>query len=118
MMGRSIFVKQAIGAGLTVEVIAAQGQNGFFGSAAAITVYQNSDTANTMTASMIADNGVTGKVLVPAGSAVQSASTAGKIKANEDFVGQYGVDAGSKLSWLVTNPTAGSLQFNGLLVVN
>lgn len=114
---RSFFIKQAVGAGVTVDVINAQGINGFFGKAAAITVYGNTDTSNTMTQSLNSDDGTGGIGLIPSGSAIKAASTAGAIKNSEDFIGQFGVNAGSKVTWLVTNPTGGSLNFNGLVVV-
>lgn len=117
-MARSFNIRQTIPIGGTVEVINAQGINGFFGKAAGVTVYWNCDTAATMTGSLAADDGTGAVGLVPAGSAIPAASTAGKIKANEDFVGQFPIDAGSKLLMLISNPTAGALIFNALVVVN
>lgn len=118
-MARSFNIHQSIPATSTVaDVISAQGINAFFGKAAGITVYWNCDTAATMTAAMFADDGTSVIGLVPAGSTVPAASTAGKIKANEDFIGQFPIDAGSKLLMAVTNPTAGALLFNALVVVN
>jgi hypothetical protein len=118
-MARSFNISQSIGANTTVaDVIAAQGINAFFGSAATINVYWNCSTAATMTASLTADNGTTAVGLVPAGSTVKTASTAGAVKTNEDMVGQYPIDAGSKLLMSVTNPTGGALVFNALVMVN
>jgi|SRR5581483_4338792 len=118
-MSRSFNVRQSIGAGATVaDVIAAQGINAYFGKAASITVYWNCDTVATMTGSLSTDDGVSAVGLVPAGSTIKAASTAGAIKTNEDFVGQFPVDAGSKLLMSVTNPTGGALEFNALVVVN
>ena len=118
-MARSFNIRQSIPLTSTIaDVISAQGINAFFGKAAGITVYWNCDTVATMTASLAEDDGTTATLLVPAGSSVASASTAGKIKANEDFIGQFAVDAGCKLLMSVTNPTAGALFFNALVVVN
>lgn len=118
-MARSFNIRQSIAAGATVaDVISAQGINAVFGKAAGITIYWNCDTAATMTASMSTDDGTTAVGLVPAGSTVSQASTAGKIKTSEDFIGQFPVDAGSKLLLAVTNPTGGALEFNALVVVN
>lgn len=118
-MARSFNISQSIPATTTVaDVIAAQGINAFFGQAAGITVYWNCSTVASMTASLTVDNGVTATGLVPSGSTVKAASTAGAVKVNEDFVGQFPVDAGSKLLLSVTNPTAGALIFNALVVVN
>src|SRR6266567_936737 len=118
-MARSFNIHQSIALTSTqADVISAAGINAFFGSAVGITVYWNCDTVATMTAAMFADNGATVVGLVPQGSAVPSASTAGKIKANEDFIGKFPIDAGSKLLISVTNPTAGALFFNALVVVN
>lgn len=117
-MARSFHIRQSIAATSTVaDVIAAQGINAFFGHAAGITVYWNCDTAPTMTVAMSADNGVTVVGLVPPGAAVPQASSVGKIKTDEDFVGQFPIDAASKLLMSVTNPTAGALIFNALVVV-
>jgi len=117
-MSRSFHIRQQIPANSTVaDVIAAQGINAYFGKAAGITVYWNCDTAATMTAGLSTDDGVTGVGLVPNGSTVAIASTAGKIKTDEDFVGQFPIDAGSKLLLGVTNPSAAPLDFNALVVV-
>jgi hypothetical protein len=118
-MARSFNIQQSIPATSTVaDVIAAQGINAYFGEAAAITVYWNCNTVSSMSASLSVDNGVSGKNLVPAGSTVPVGSTAGKIKNTEDYIGQFPVDAGSKLLLAVTNPTGGALLFNALVVVN
>jgi len=118
-MSRSFNIRQSIPATSTVaDVIAAQGINAYFGKAAGVTVYWNCDTVATMTAGMSTDDGVTGVGLVPNGSTVPAASTPGKIKTSEDFIGQFPIDAGSKLLLAVTNPTAGPLDFNALVVVN
>lgn len=118
-MSRSFNISQSIDANSTVaDVIAAQGINAYFGKAATISVYWNCSTADTLTAALSTDDGVTGTTLVPAGSSVGTASTSGKVKTNEDFVGQFPVDAGSKLLMAVTNPTGGALVFNALVVVN
>ncbi len=118
-MARSFNIHQSIALTSTqADVISAAGINAFFGKAAGITVYWNCDTVSTMTASLAEDDGTTASLLVPAGSAVPVASTIGKIKANEDFIGQFAVDAGCKLLLSVTNPTAGALIFNALIVVN
>lgn len=118
-MARSFNIHFSVPATTTSpDVISSAGINAFFGAAAGITLYWNCDTVATMTAQATVDNGTTATVLVPAGSAVPIASTAGKIKANEDFIGQFPVDAGSKLLISVTNPTAGALLFNALVVVN
>jgi len=118
-MARSFQIHQAILANSTTpDVIASAGINAFFGKAASITVYWNCDTVATMTAQLTSDDGSTATGLVPAGSAVPVASTAGKTKANEDFVGQFPIDAGSKLLMSVNNPTGGNLNFNATVIVN
>lgn len=116
---RSYNIRQQIAANTIVpDVIAAQGINAVFAKAAGITVYWNCDTAATMTAALTTDDGVSSVGLVPPGSTVAVASTAGKIKNTEDYIGQFPVDAGSKLLMAVTNPTAGALDFNALVVIN
>jgi hypothetical protein len=61
-----------------------------------------------MTAAAFADDGTTAVVLVPSVSAAPAASTAGRVKANEDFIAAFSIDAGSKLliNGLVPQPTA------------
>jgi hypothetical protein len=71
-----------------------------------------------MSAALNVDDGVSGTGLVPSGSTVGIASTPGKIKITEDFIGQFPIDSGSKLLLSVTNPTAGALIFNAQIVVN
>jgi hypothetical protein len=118
-MARSFNIHQSIAATTTVaDVIGAQGINAFFGRAAGITLYGNCDTVATMTWAAFADDGTTVVGLVPTGSTLPAASTAGKVKANEDFIGQFAIPAGNKLLLSVTNPTAGALLANFLVVVN
>lgn len=118
-MARSFAIRQSIAANSTVaDVISAQGINAQFGKAAGITIYWNCDTSSDMTAAMNVDDGVGSTGLVPSGSTVPVGSTPGKIKTSEDFVGQFPVDAGSKLLCSVTNPTGAPLDFNALVVVN
>lgn len=118
-MARSFNINQSIPANSTVaDVIAAQGINAYFGQAAAITVYWNCNTVSSMSASLSVDNGVSGTGLVPAGSTVPVGSTPGKTKNTEDYIGQFPVDAGSKLLLSVTNPTGGALIFNASIIVN
>jgi hypothetical protein len=117
-MPRSFNVQQSIAAGTTVpDVIQAQGINAYFGKAAALVVYWNAD-ATGLLASLTSDDGSSAEGLVPAGSAVGVASTANKVKTQEDFVGQFPVHAGSKLLLSVTNPTGGAVTFNAQVVVN
>lgn len=117
-MARSFNIQQSIAANSTVaDVIQAQGINAYFGAAVGITVYWNCNTVSSMSVSLSTDNGVNPKGLVPAGSTVPVGSTAGKIKTSEDYIGQFPVDAGSKLLMSVTNPTAGALIFNALVLV-
>jgi hypothetical protein len=117
-MGRSFTISQTIAAGATVaDVIAAQGINGYFGHAAGLVIYMNGNAIGLL-ASLTADDGVSAKGLIPAGSSVGVASTAGKIKTQEDFQGQFPVDAGSKLLLSVTNPTGANIIFNAQAVIN
>jgi hypothetical protein len=118
-MPRSFNIRQSIAPGVTrPDVISDQGINNVFGKAAAVIIYWNCDTAATMTAALSTDDGVSSTGLVPTGSTVSQASTPGKIKVQEDFIGQFPIDAGSKLLMAVTNPTVGALEFNAQIVVN
>jgi hypothetical protein len=117
-MARSFNISQSIAAGATVaDVIASQGINAYFGKAAAVVIYWNAD-ANGLLASLSSDDGTAAKGLVPAGSAVGVGSTANKIKTQEDFLGQFPIDGGSKLLMSVTNPTGAAITFNAQVVVN
>lgn len=116
---RSFNIRQIIPAGATVpDVISAQGINAVFGKAAGLTIYWNCDTAATMTASLGSDDGVSAAGMVPPGSTVPIASTPGKIKTSEDYIGQFAIDAGARLLMSVNNPSGGDLDFNALVVVN
>jgi len=116
---RSFNIRQSIPANATVpDVISQQGINAVFGKAAGITVYWNCDTVSSMTASLGSDDGVSSSGMVPPGSTVPVGSTPGKIKTSEDYIGQFPVDANSRLLMAVTNPTGGALDFNALVVVN
>ena len=117
-MARSYNISQAIAANTTVpDVIQTQGINAVFGRAAGVTIYWNGSAAG-LTASASVDDGVSSVGLIPPGSTVGVASSAGKVKTSEDFIGQFPVDANSKLLMAVTNTTAGSLTFAALVVVN
>ena len=116
---RSFNIRQSIPANATIpDVIQQQGINAYFGKAAAFALYWGCDTVANMFASLGSDDGISGKNMVPFGSTVPTLSTPGLCKTSENFIGQFAVDAGSKLLMAVTNPTGAALIFNALVVVN
>ncbi len=101
-------IRTAIGAAATLPNILAGRAFEFFGEAGVLTIYGNGDIAG-MSLSLTAFRGSrVGEAHIPAGSGLGIASTAGKIKTNEDFIGQYAIPAGSRLILSVTNPGAAS----------
>jgi hypothetical protein len=114
---RSLQVAYSIPAGGQVnDVLTAAGINGYFGAAANITMYQNGDAAG-LTINSNWDDGQDSKGLIPNGSAVGVASTAGKVKTNEDFFMQFAIPAGVKLLLNVQNPTGAPITYNAQLVI-
>jgi hypothetical protein len=88
----------------------------FLTKAAVLTVYANADAVG-MTFSLSLVDGTSVSQVVPTGSGLSAASTAGKIKTNEDFIGQFAIPAGVQLILAVTNTTAGAIKVNFLFVV-
>lgn len=84
--------------------------------ASVLTIYQNGNAAGLLNTFFMND-GQTTVTIIPPGSGVSPASTAGKIKTNEDFVIQYAIPAGEHLIHQVTNPTAADVPFNAMYVI-
>lgn len=116
-MSRSFQVAVSIPAGGSVnDILTAAGINGYFGTAANVTHYQNGDAVGLLVNANW-DDGQSSAGLIPNGSAVGVASTVGKVKTNEDFFMQYAIPAGVKLLINVQNPTGAAFNYNAQLVV-
>lgn len=117
MPQRSFTVRYTIPAnGFVNDIITAMGINSYFGTASNLTLYANGD-ASGLTWNMNWDDGQSSIGIVPNGSALGVASTAGKVKTNEDFQIQFAIPAGVKLLLNAQNPTAGAINLNALIVI-
>jgi hypothetical protein len=114
---RSFQVRTSIPLGGFVnDILSAAGINGYFGTAANITMYQNGDAVGLIVNGNW-DDGQDSKGIIPNGSAVGVASTSGKVKTNEDFFIQFAIPAGVKLLINVQNPTGAAIDYNAQFVV-
>ena len=95
-------------AGLSVEY--------FGGKAAILTLYGNAD-ALLFTHSFFMNDGQNVVLLVPPGTPVSIAGTVGKVKTNEDFIGQWAVPSQIRLVHSVTNGGAGASNFTFMYVI-
>lgn len=90
----------------------------YFGSKAGIlTLYANADAVGVQHTLFIND-GQDIKTVIPPGSSLSVASTVGKIKTNEDFVGQWAVPSGVRLVWGLVNTTAAAIVARGMFVIS
>lgn len=112
---QSVPIRAAIGAGATVANALAGNPIEYFGEARKLTIYGNADIAG-MSMSLLFNRAGEADVPIPPGSSLGVASTVGKVKTNEDFIGQFPVPAGSRLVLGVTNPGAAS-NYVFLLIV-
>jgi hypothetical protein len=69
----------------------------YWGKAGALTLYGSCDVAGDTFSLAYYSGGDPGIVVVPPGSLVPVASTAGTVKNNENFIGQFAIPAGSRL---------------------
>jgi hypothetical protein len=114
---QTLNVLTSLTTGTTNNNVLANTPQAFIGKPAVVTLYGNGSAAGLLF-SFFANQGAESQVMVPPGSVLGPASTAGKIKVNEDFIGQYAIPSGSALVLSVTNPTAGTLVSNFQIVVN
>jgi hypothetical protein len=84
--------------------------------ASVLTIYGNGDDVGLLH-SFFLNDGSTTIGIIPPGSGLGVASTAGKVKTNEDFVIQYAIPAGEHLVHQVSNPTAGAILANFMYVI-
>jgi hypothetical protein len=98
------------------NVLGNTGSPQYFGRAAVLTVYGNSDAVG-MKLALATQDGQGTIQQIPSGSGLGVASTAGKIKTNEDFIGQYPITAGVQLILSLINTTGAAIKSNFLFVV-
>lgn len=103
----SITVRAAIGAGVTISNNLQGTAIEYQGKAISLTLYGNGDIAG-MNHTLFGHQGESTQVFIPPGAGLGIASTVGKIKTNEDFIGQWAIPGGSRLVHAITNPGAAS----------
>ena len=88
----------------------------YMGKAGVLTIYGNGDAAG-LGWNLTTNDGQENKQIVPQGSSLGVASTAGKVKTNEDFIGQFAIPGGVQLALAVTNPTVAPINANFLFAI-
>jgi hypothetical protein len=88
----------------------------YMGKAGVLTIYGNGDAAGLMW-NLTTNDGQQNQSLVPQGSSLGVASTAGAVKTNENFIGQFAIPGGVQLSLAVTNPTGAPINANFLFAI-
>jgi hypothetical protein len=90
----------------------------YFGSKAGIlTLYANADAVGVQH-TLFLNDGQDIKTVIPPGSSLSIASTTGKLKTNEDFIGQWPVPAGIRLVWGLVNTTGAAIVARGMFVIS
>lgn len=106
----------AVAAGVTNPNALSGSPIQYMGKAAVLTIYGNASAAG-MSVSLTTNDGQVNNQVIPTGSNLGVASTAGKVKTNEDFLGQFAIPAGVQLMLALTNTTGGGLTANLLFVI-
>jgi hypothetical protein len=88
----------------------------YIGKAGVLTIYGNGDAAG-LQWNLTTNDGQQNLQIVPQGSSLGVASTAGKVKTNEDFIGQFAIPGGVQLALAVTNPTGAAINANFLFAI-
>jgi hypothetical protein len=109
-------MEQSVGIGATIANLLAGQPIQYWGRAGVLTVYGNADAVG-LNFSLAINDGQETRMVIPAGSGLGTASTVGKVKTNEDFLGQFAIPAGVQLILSVTNPTAGAVKVSFLFVI-
>jgi hypothetical protein len=109
-------MEQSIAASTTVANLLAGQPIQYWGRAGVLTLYGNADAAGVNFALSINDGQET-KQIVPTGAGLGVASTVGKVKTNEDFVGQFPIPGNVQLILAVSNTTAGAIKVSFLFVI-
>ena len=87
-----------------------------YSEAATVTLYGNADAVG-VTMSMAFASGAAVETVISPGSVVSVASTVGKVKINEDFLGQFAIAAGKRIILGLVNTTAAAIVARMQLVV-
>lgn len=98
------------------NVLAGQSVEYFGGKAGILTLYGNGD-ALLFTHALFTNDGQNVQLVVPPGSVLSLAGTAGKIRTNEDFIGQWAIPSQVRLVHSVTNGGAGASNFTMMYVI-
>jgi len=109
-------LEQSVAASTTVANLLAGQPIQYWGRAGVLTVYGNADAVGLLFALSINDGQET-KQVVPTGAGLGVASSVGKIKTNEDFIGQFPIPGNVQLILAVTNTTAGAVKASFLFVI-
>lgn len=88
----------------------------YFGRAGILTVYGNADAVG-MQFSLAINDGQSTTLLIPAGAGLSVAATTGKVKTNEDFLGQFPIPANVQLILSLTNTTGAAIKSSFLFVI-
>lgn len=88
----------------------------YWGKAGILTIYGNANSAGISWA-LTTNDGQENKSIVPVGSSLGVASTSGKVKTNEDFIGQFAIPAGVQLQLPLTNTGSGTIDANFLFAI-
>jgi hypothetical protein len=78
----------------------------YWGKAGSLTLYGSCDVAGDTMSLSYYSGGDPGSALIPSGSLIPVASTAGTVKNNENFIGQFAIPAGSRLVLSVAGTAA------------
>lgn len=111
-MGYTVTVPYTIPAAATIPNLLAGTSVEYLGEAAVLTVYASCDVAGDTFAFNAFRGNKPGEALVPL-SPIPVASTAGTVKTNENFIGQFAVPANSRLVLTINGTAAhvGRFQF-------
>lgn len=88
----------------------------YFGKAGVLTIYGCGDAVG-MQHSLSINDGQSTSLVVPNTSGLSVCSTAGTVKTNEGFIGQYPIPAGVQLVHSLTNTTGAAVKSNFLYVI-
>jgi hypothetical protein len=107
----SIIVPYSTAAAATVANILTGTAIEYVGHAAVLTIYASGDaTGDTFSISGFSGD-APGMAIIPAGTPVMVASTAGSVKTNENFLGQFAIPANTRLVLAVVASAAHTGRF-------
>ncbi len=98
------------------NILAGQSVEYFGSKPGVLTLYGNGD-ALLFTHSLFRNDGQDVQLVIPPGSVLSLASTVGKIRTNEDFLGQWAIPSQIRLVHSVTNGGAGASNFTFMYVI-